>query len=211
MSPSRGNASTKSRDGGVLTGCLCAGVVVVGCGAVAALAPDATEAVRMAIRLTARTSLLLFLVAFTASSLDRLWPSAATRWTKANRRSFGLSFAFSHAVHAAAIVALSQVDSVLFDALTAPAAFVAGGVGYLVIALMTATSFDRISALVGPRVRSVIHGGGAWFLALFFVVNFGRRAVLMPEMYWPYMALLFAAIAVRVAARLLRPDVRAAS
>lgn len=103
----------------------------------------------MAIRLTARTSLLLFLLAFCASSLDFLWPSAATRWIKANRRSFGLAFAFSHLLHAVAIVALSQFNPVLFDELTAPAAFVAGGTAYFVIILMTLTSFDRVSEIVG--------------------------------------------------------------
>ncbi|EYR81245.1 hypothetical protein SHLA_37c000240 [Shinella sp. DD12] len=162
----------------------------------------------MAIRLTARTSLLLFLLAFCASSLDFLWPSAATRWIKANRRSFGLAFAFSHLLHAVAIVALSQFNPVLFDELTAPAAFVAGGTAYFVIILMTLTSFDRVSEIVGARIRGIIHSGGIWFLLLSFVINFGRRAVMTPEMYWPYMALLAAAIVVRIAAHVLRRTAR---
>ncbi|MCA0340441.1 MULTISPECIES: hypothetical protein [unclassified Shinella] len=201
------NRSTRSLESWAVTGWLCAAVAVA-CFSVTAFATDPTEAARMAIRLTARTSLLLFLLAFCASSLDFLWPSAATRWIKANRRSFGLAFAFSHLLHAVAIVALSQFNPVLFDELTAPAAFVAGGTAYFVIILMTLTSFDRVSEIVGARIRGIIHSGGIWFLLLSFVINFGRRAVMTPEMYWPYMALLAAAIVVRIAAHVLRRTAR---
>jgi methionine sulfoxide reductase heme-binding subunit len=44
-------------------------------------------------------ALPLFLVAFTASSLAALWPSAGTRWLLANRRYIGLAFAFAMAWH----------------------------------------------------------------------------------------------------------------
>ena len=63
------------------------------------------EGVRLAIRLTARTSFFLFLLAFTAAPLSRLFPGPFTRWQRANRRYLGLAFASSHAVHAAAIAA----------------------------------------------------------------------------------------------------------
>jgi DMSO/TMAO reductase YedYZ heme-binding membrane subunit len=177
-------------------------VVLAACGAAAGLAGDPVDGARVVIRLTARTSLMLFVLAFTASSLAWLWPSAMSRWIRANRRHFGLAFAFSHGVHAVAIIALSQLDPVLFDELTAPAAFIAGGAGYLAIILMAATSFDRTAAAIGPKAWRIIHGGGAWFLAVFFVVNFGRRAVLNPGMYWPYMALILAAIALRLMSQL---------
>lgn len=173
-------------------------VVLAVSGVAAGLAGDPVDGARMVIRLTARTSLTLFVLAFTASSLALLWPSAMAHWIRANRRCFGLAFAFSHGVHAVAIIALSQLDPKLFDELTAAAAFIAGGTGYLAIILMTATSFDRTAAAIGPKAWSIIHGGGAWFLAVFFVVNFGRRAVLNPGMYWPYMALILAAIALRL-------------
>src|SRR5688572_25388522 len=64
------------------------------------------DGVRLAIRLTARTSLALFCLAFTAGALARLFPGPFTRWQRANRRWLGLAFASSHAVHAAAIVTL---------------------------------------------------------------------------------------------------------
>lgn len=193
------SASAWPPNGWRLTAWLGAGVLAACAGAVS-LADDPVDGTRMVIRLTARSSLMLFVLAFTASSLAQLWLSAMTRWIRANRRYFGLAFAFSHGVHAAAIIALSRLDPVLFDELTAPAAFIAGGTGYLAIILMAATSFDRTAAAIGLKAWRIIHTGGAWFLAVFFVVNFGRRAVLRPELYWPYMALILAAIALRLVA-----------
>jgi sulfoxide reductase heme-binding subunit YedZ len=46
-----------------------------------------------------RCALPLFVLAFTASSLAILWPSALTRWMLANRRYIGLAFAFAMALH----------------------------------------------------------------------------------------------------------------
>src|ERR1041384_7343453 len=60
------------------------------------------------LRWTARTSLLLFLCAFTASSLRAAVPSRATRWLLDERRYLGVSFAVSHTIHLAAIVALAR-------------------------------------------------------------------------------------------------------
>ena len=61
------------------------------------------DGVRMVIRFTARTSLVLFCLAFSAAALARLWPNASTRWLRRNRRYLGVSFAASHAIHAVAI------------------------------------------------------------------------------------------------------------
>ncbi len=57
------------------------------------------DGVRMVIRFTARTSLVLFCLAFSAAALARLWPNASTRWLRRNRRYLGVSFAASHAIH----------------------------------------------------------------------------------------------------------------
>lgn len=184
------------------TGVLIASVVMY------ALALYPVDGVRMAIRLTARTSLVLFVLAFTASSLFALWPSPVTAWLRAERRQFGVAFAFSHFIHAAALVALSQIDPQVFAALTTPASFIAGGIGYVIIVAMFATSFKRVAALVGPRCWQRLHTGGAWFLAAFFIINFGRRAIVMPAMYWPYMALVFAAVALRLFAAQLKSSAR---
>lgn len=55
---------------------------------------------RIAIRFTARTSCILFLLAFTASSLRRIQSNPLTNWLVTNRRYLGLSMAISHGFHA---------------------------------------------------------------------------------------------------------------
>src|SRR3954463_14786011 len=62
------------------------------------------QSLRVALRITARASFVLFVAAFTASAAHRLWPGRFTRWQRRNRRYLGLAFAASHAIHAAAIV-----------------------------------------------------------------------------------------------------------
>ena len=66
--------------------------------------PQWVEALRSAIRVTARTSFALFLATFLASSLMALLPSGFTRGLLRERRFLGLAFAFSHAVHAVLII-----------------------------------------------------------------------------------------------------------
>jgi len=68
------------------------------------------EGIRLVIRATARTSLVLFVMAFTAGALVELVPSDATRWQRRNRRYLGVSFAVSHFIHLAAIVGLAFQD-----------------------------------------------------------------------------------------------------
>lgn len=71
---------------------------------IAAMRQFEVEGVRMVIRFTARSSLLLFCLAFSAAALARLWPNAWTRWQRRNRRYLGLSFAASHAIHALSLI-----------------------------------------------------------------------------------------------------------
>ena len=109
------------------------------------------EGTRLVIRATARTSLVLFVLAFTASALAELLPSELTRWQRRNRRYLGVSFAVSHFIHLVAILSLAAVDSVLFWKLTNISSIVLAGTAYLFIAAMTATSFDRTAAWLGAR------------------------------------------------------------
>lgn len=156
-----------------------------------------SEGIRMAIRLTARTSLVLFLLAFTASALFRLCPNPWTRWQLHNRRQLGLGFAVSHLLHAIAITALSVTDPVLFSALGGSSMLLAGGSAYLVIAAMAATSFDRTAALIGPLAWRRLHLFGAWYIWLSFMVTFGKRAQL-DMAYWPFIGVLLGACALRL-------------
>src|SRR5450755_2166358 len=81
---------------------------------IAAMRQFEVDGVRMVIRFTARTSLLLFCLAFSAAALARLWPNAWTRWQRRNRRYLGVTFAASHGIHAIAIVCFAVMSPPLF-------------------------------------------------------------------------------------------------
>lgn len=150
-------------------------LLLLAAGATLLEATSLTDGLRAVIRLTARTSLVLFLLTFSASSLARAFPGTLTRWLVSNRRYVGLSFAFSHAIHLAAIVALARTDYETFNRLTNIVTYVGGGLAYVFIILMVATSFDRSAALLGRRSWRWLHVAGMWYLWLSFALNFGKR------------------------------------
>ena len=165
---------------------------------------------RLAVRFTARASLVLFCLAFGAAALARLWPSAPTRWLRRNRRYLGLGFAGSHAVHAVAIVLFAVMAPLDFRAATSPASFIFGGIGYAFIAAMAATSFDRTAALIGPRAWRVLHTTGSYYLWLQFMVSFGMRIPVMPNYVW-FLLPLVVVMALRAVAALRGRRARAAA
>src|SRR6195256_5960627 len=98
------------------------------------------DGVRMVIRFTARTSLLLFCLAFSAAALALMWPNAWTRWLRRNRRYLGVSFAASHGIHAVAIACFAVMDPTGYMGATSTASYIFGGIGYACIIAMAATS-----------------------------------------------------------------------
>lgn len=157
------------------------------------------EGVRLAIRATARTSLVLFVLAFTAGALVELAPFEAPRWQRRNRRYLGVSFAVSHFIHLGVVLALGALDATLFWRLTNVATIVLAGTAYLFIAAMLATSFDRTAGWLGPRKWRLLHLIGGWYIWISFAVAVGKRAPLDP-FYWPMAALVVAAAIVRLLA-----------
>src|ERR1700693_2679630 len=91
---------------------------------VAGMAQFEGDGGRMGIRFTARTSLLFFCLAFGAAALARLWPNAWTRWQRRNRRTLGVTFAASHAIHAVAIVCFASMAPADFMAATSAASYI---------------------------------------------------------------------------------------
>lgn len=151
---------------------------------------DATEdGLRAVLRLTARTSLGLFLAAFLASSIR-------ARWLLANRRYLGVSFATSHAIHFSAILALTRVSDHGPD----PATVVFGGLGFVLIAAMTATSFDRTAAWLGPRRWKQLHRTGLYYVWFIFALTFLGNVGKDPVAIFSFAALL-AALAFRLVPR----------
>jgi methionine sulfoxide reductase heme-binding subunit len=162
------------------------------------------EGMRSAIRSTARTSLVFFCLAFGASALFRRWPADWSAWVRRNRRHLGLSFAASHALHALAIAGFALLDPVQFRLAVTPASFVFGGVAYAFVLALTATSFDRSAAWLGPRAWKILHSVGAHYVWFIFLVSVVKRALAVPA-YWLPAALLLGVMALRVAPS---PDTR---
>jgi DMSO/TMAO reductase YedYZ heme-binding membrane subunit len=170
---------------------------------IAAMRQFETDGVRLVIRFTARSSLLLFCLAFGAAALARLWPNAATRWLRRNRRYLGVSFAASHGLHAIAIAAFAAMDPAGFAAATNLASYIFGSLGYLFIIAMTATSFDRTARAIGPRAFRILHLVGGYYLLLQFAVSFGKRIPMMPPyaLFLVPLALVFAVRMIAMASR----------
>jgi hypothetical protein len=163
------------------------------------LAAGGDEAgLRAAIRLSAKTSLALFTSAFIASSVRALWPSALTTWLLANRRYLGVSFAASHAMHLLAIVALARVAS---DFRLDPATLIGGGFAYVLLAAMTATSFDRSAAWIGPRRWHLLHTTGMYYCWFIFFISYLPRALVESVLYLPFVVVLVGALVLRIIAR----------
>ena len=178
-----------------LLGTLAAGLLLMAV-AVLVLGPD-TQGFRQLIRVTARSSLVLFLLAFTASAAARRWPSGFTRWQVANRRQIGLGFAVSHAIHAAAIAGFAWIDPSAFDAATSPSNFVTGGLAYVFIILMAITSFDGAVRWLGAKRWRLLHLAGLYFLWISFLITFGKRIPVSGGYVLP-VAVLLLALALRL-------------
>jgi DMSO/TMAO reductase YedYZ heme-binding membrane subunit len=183
-------------------------VLIALCVWIAGMRHFEVEGVRMAIRFTARTSLLFFCLAFSAAALARLWPNAFTRWQRRNRRQLGVTFAASHALHAAAIFAFAKMDPAGFAAATSLASYIFGGIGYAFILAMTATSFDATAAAPGPRAWRALHLVGGYYLLLQFTISFGKRIPDMP-LYSLFLIPLVAVFALRMIAMASRRTPRA--
>lgn len=153
------------------------------------------EGIRAVIRLTARTSFVLFSTAFAASALAGRWPGPATRWLLANRRQIGVSFAASHGVHLIAILALARLTPVFTDATIAIAVL-----GYVAIAAMTVTSFDRTAAWLGPRRWRRLHLTAGYYIWAVFLASYLPRTILESPAYAAFVLVLLAVLALRLTA-----------
>jgi sulfoxide reductase heme-binding subunit YedZ len=117
------------------------------------------------IQRSVKCALPFFVVAFSASSLAQLFPTAFTRWLLANRRYIGLAFAFGMAWHFSFIIwlALRGYSGFLF------AATVFDFIGVAFLVAMTVTSFPRLAPL-GPVAWRRLHTSGVyviWFVAVY--------------------------------------------
>jgi len=178
------------------------GLLLIALVSVAAMHPD-TNGARMLIRITARSSLVFFLLAFTASASACLWPGLITQWQRRNRRFLGLAFAGSHLLHAAAIITFARLDPQAFALATNRVTEFTGAIAYLFILAMAATSFDASAAWIGRRAWTILHSVGSYYLWISFAIAFGKRSLQGP-VYPAAVCLLVLALGLRYGAALQR-------
>jgi DMSO/TMAO reductase YedYZ heme-binding membrane subunit len=188
-------------------------LVVVAAAALALMTGmDSIDGTRRVIRMTARTSFLLFLAAFTASAFAFLLPSPMTRGLLRERRIVGLSFAFSHLVHAVAIYALGQLNPEFWPG-RATFNNLPGTIGYLFILALAFTSYRPLARSMGSAAWRRLHTTGMWVIAAVFAYSYLKR---VPVNFWYAVpsALLLTAIAIRLIAKqaqVLKRNTRAAT
>jgi methionine sulfoxide reductase heme-binding subunit len=165
------------------------GLVVAGmCAAILATPEPGIEELRAVIRATAFTSAIAFLPVFAGSPLHRLRPGAVTRWILANRRYLGLSVAASHFWHLIAIVTIVTMSET-FRGQIQPLTIAFGGIGFVLLAAMAATSNDGSQRALG-RGWSALHTTGLWVLWLDFIFTYMGTAARSP--FHAVMTLAFA-------------------
>lgn len=135
--------------------------------AVAGTAADGTE---LALRTTARVSLVWFLLAFCASPAFRLWPGRLTHAWLGYRRAFGVVFGLSMSIHVGCILRLFQQFAPARPPMVTTTDFTIGIPGLVFVAAMTVTSIGALQRAVGPVVWGRLHRVGIWVVWAIFIL-----------------------------------------
>ncbi|MBV6627995.1 MAG: hypothetical protein KI793_34605 [Rivularia sp. (in: Bacteria)] len=153
------------------------------------------EGMRMAIRATGRTSLLFFVSAFAASSLQKVWTTPVSTWMLKNRRYLGLSMAVSHTYHAVALIGLWFVTNG-----AAPQVEPLGTLGYVLLIALTITSFKIPAKWLGKRGWKILHKTAMHYLWLGLLFEYGLKLSKSDYIALPFVILLVLAMVLRFAA-----------
>jgi methionine sulfoxide reductase heme-binding subunit len=159
------------------------------------LGPEGAHAV---VRWTARTSLVLFTLAYVARPLVQLRPTRTWRDVLAYRKWIGLGFATSHGFHLAGIIAIAWPDPGAFIRSQSPTIVIAVAT-FVLLGAMAVTSFERIKKAVPPKIWKRLHRTGMHFAWVSFFATYAAAIAASPLYALPTVVL--AAIAgVRAAA-----------
>lgn len=158
------------------------------------------EGAGAAARLTARFSFPIFVLAWSASALARLWPGGWRTILLRRRRAIGLSFAAAHFVHLGALLTALFVFSVEAK----PTTLVGGSFGYVLITLMALTSNDASVRFLGPQRWKLLHAAGGYVVAAIFAVSYAGRLATDLPLAIATLSLLGLGVALRLAAWMKR-------
>lgn len=155
------------------------------------------DGIRAVLRSSARSSVTLFLLAFAASSLHWLFRHKWSAWLLRNRRYIGVSFAVSHLYHLLALLALATwFPHPFLDKLSWISLF-GGSLAYLLIAAMSATSFDHTRQWLGTKRWQQLHTIGSYYIWIIFTQSYLLRAI-KESFYIPFVAALIGVMLLRI-------------
>ncbi len=130
------------------------------------------ETISVLIRSTAQFSFILFMLAFSASSLYYFWKNKFTKRLLANRRYIGVSFAVSHYIHLFALLMMTFYSSFNVFVDRGLFATIGGGTAYVFITIMTITSFDSTRNLLSTKNWKRVHTIGSYFIWIIFAKSY---------------------------------------
>ena len=160
------------------------------------------ENVFITLQLSARIAFVILLIVFVARPLQQMFATPFTAKLLRNRRLFGIAFAGVHTAHLGLIMYRARVNPG-FDYLLAENA--SGMFTYLVILAMFVTSFNAVAKKLGARNWRILHKAGLYFLfAAFTQTQLPDSLDHLEDMNWLLIALIFAALVIRLTAYLAR-------
>lgn len=165
--------------------------------AILAIAGTEEPGLRELVRVSARASFSIFLLVFVARPSRVFWPGRFTRWLVRNRRQLGVSFAVAHFLHLFDIALLALLLGDGFE--ISPVTLFGGGLAYVLLAAMTATSFDGSARWLGPRRWKRLHRAGLYWLWVIFAQSYTFGALQKPVDI-PLALAVWGALALRIAA-----------
>lgn len=132
------------------------------------------ETNRLVIRLSARTSALLFIIAFSANAFHQWQKNSFSWWVFMNRKFFGISFAIIHWLHLLVIVLLQKCFHPVFE-IAAITSLLSGGLAYLFLTLMLLTSFPYFANMISKTNWKRLHTIGGYWIWLIFMISYVKR------------------------------------
>lgn len=157
---------------------------------------------RMALRVTAEWSFLLFWLAYTGSAMAKVFGPRFDGWGRRGR-DLGLSFASAHLVHVGLVLWLFHISAEPPLGGGAPIFFSAGLFCTYLLALF---SLPRLREALGPRLWQILRTIALEYIALVFATDFivsPLQAVgigQFPRSYLPFALMLIGGVGLRIAA-----------
>lgn len=149
----------------------------------------ATGDPHVVIRWTARTSLVLFALAYVARPATQLWPRSWSKRLLRERKWIGDGFAVSHLAHLIAILAIAQRDWAAFFR-AQPATNLVAATMFVLLFAMAITSIDKIRKAMPRRAWLLLHRTGIHLAWIIFATTYVPRLTAGPIWGLPVLVLV---------------------